>query len=55
VEAALVSRALHMLAAVPSRPIRMTANVGDDATLKVLGHYGFKEQRTLLTMRKDFT
>ena len=55
VEAALLSRALYMLAAVPSRPVRMTANVGDDATLKVLGHYGFKEQRTLLTMRKDFT
>jgi len=32
-----------------------TAHVGDDAALRVLGHYGFKEQRTLLTMRKDFT
>lgn len=55
VEAALVSRALYMLAAAPSRPVRITANMGDEAALKVLRDYGFKEQRTLLTLRKDFT
>lgn len=55
VEAALISRALHMLASAPSKPVRITASVGDGATLKVLREYGFKEQRTLLTMRKDFT
>jgi hypothetical protein len=26
----------------------------DKATLKVLAGYGFKEQRTLLTLRQDF-
>jgi ribosomal protein S18 acetylase RimI-like enzyme len=55
VEAALVSRALYMLASAPPRPVRITANVGDEATLKILRDYGFKEQRTLLTLRKDFT
>ncbi len=55
VEAALVSRALYMLAAAPSGPVRITANTGDEATLKVLRDYGFKEKRTLLTLRKDFT
>jgi ribosomal protein S18 acetylase RimI-like enzyme len=54
VEAALVSRALYMLSSAPSRPVRISANVGDEATLKVLRDYGFKEQRTLLTLRKDF-
>ena len=54
VEGALVSRALYMLAATPSRPVQITAHTGDDEILKVLAHYGFKEQRTLLTMRKDF-
>lgn len=54
VEGALVSRALYMLAATPSRPVQITAHLGDDEILKVLAHCGFKEQRTLLTMRKDF-
>jgi ribosomal protein S18 acetylase RimI-like enzyme len=54
VEAALVSRALYMLASAPSRPVRIAANVGDEATLRVLRDYGFKERRTLLTLRKDF-
>ncbi len=55
VEAVLVSRALYMLDAAPPRPVRITANMGDEATLKVLRDYGFREQRTLLTLRKDFT
>jgi GNAT superfamily N-acetyltransferase len=54
VEAALLSRALYMLASAPPGPVRVAANVGDKATLKVLRDYGFKEQRTLLTLRKDF-
>ncbi len=54
VEGALVSRALYTLAATRSRPVRITAHMEDDEVLKVLGHYGFKEQRTLLTMCKDF-
>jgi ribosomal protein S18 acetylase RimI-like enzyme len=54
VEAALLSRALYMLASAPPRPVRIAANAGDEATLKVLRDYGFKEQRTLLTLRKDF-
>jgi ribosomal protein S18 acetylase RimI-like enzyme len=54
VEAALLSRALYMLASAPPRPVRIAASVEDEATLKVLRDYGFKEQRTLLTLRKDF-
>ena len=54
VEAALVSRALHMLAAVPSRPVRITLYADDEAAQRVLGDYGFREQRTLLTLYQDF-
>lgn len=54
IEAALVSRALHMLAAVPSRPVRATVEKAHTATLNALRDYGFEEQRTLLTLRKDF-
>jgi ribosomal protein S18 acetylase RimI-like enzyme len=54
VEAALLSRALYMLASAPPRPVRIAASMDDEATLKALRHYGFKEQRTLLTLRKDF-
>ena len=54
IEAALVSRALHMLAATPPRPIRTTVYKRQKAALKMLAGYGFKEQRTLLTLRQDF-
>lgn len=54
VEVALVSRALHMLAVPPPRPVLTTVYKRDKATLKVLADYGFKEQRTLLTLRQDF-
>jgi GNAT superfamily N-acetyltransferase len=54
VEAALISRALHMLAAIPPRPVQTTVYRRHKATLKVLAGYGFKEQRTLLTLRQDF-
>jgi ribosomal protein S18 acetylase RimI-like enzyme len=53
VEAALVSRALYMLAAIPARPVEAKVNKSHTAALKVLRDYGFKEQRTLLTLRRD--
>jgi ribosomal protein S18 acetylase RimI-like enzyme len=55
VEAALVSRALHLLASAPPRPVGITVHKEQDAALKVLRDYGFREGRTLLTQRKDFT
>lgn len=53
VEAALVSRALHMLEAVPARPVKATVNKDDEACLRVLNGYGFSEVRTLLTMEQE--
>lgn len=53
VETALVSRALHMLAAIPSRPVQVTVDNAHTATLQALKEYGFEEQSTLLTLRKD--
>lgn len=54
VETPLLSRALHLLAAAPARPVRATLYTTDEAALKVLGSYGFRERRALLTMRRDF-
>ena len=54
VETSLLSRALHLLAAAPVRPVQATLYTNDLAALKVLGSYGFREQRALLTMRRDF-
>ncbi len=54
VEATLVSRALHLLAAFPARPVTVTVTKKHSAALRVLRDYGFKEGRTLLTLRKDF-
>jgi ribosomal protein S18 acetylase RimI-like enzyme len=54
VEAALVSRALYMLTAIPPRPVRVTLDKTHTAALKVLRGYGFAEQRTLLTLSKAF-
>ncbi len=54
VETSLLSRALHMLAAAPVRPVQATLYTNDLAALKVLRSYGFKERRALLTMRRDF-
>ena len=53
VEAVLVSRAFHLLATAPPRPARITVDMEAEATLKVLRDYGFTEQRTLLTLRRD--
>ncbi len=54
VEAAFVSRALHMLAAIPPRPVRAVVDREHTVTARVLREYGFQEKRTLLTLRKDF-
>lgn len=53
VEAALISRGLHMLAALPPQPIRTTLFVGQEAARKVLHGYGFREERTLLTLKRE--
>jgi ribosomal protein S18 acetylase RimI-like enzyme len=54
VEAALISRALHPLSAMPSRPIRITVDKDHTALLQALDDYGFQRQRTLLTLWKNF-
>jgi ribosomal protein S18 acetylase RimI-like enzyme len=54
VEPALISRGLHMLAAIPARSVGITVDMDHDAALKVLEGYGFRERRTLLTLRQDF-
>ena len=54
VEAALVSRALHMLAAIPPRPVRCTVYSEHLALCKALLDYGFEAGRLLQTMQKDF-
>jgi len=53
VEAALVSRALHLLAAAPPKPVTINVDTAHEAAIKVLRDYGFKDQRTLLTLRKN--
>jgi ribosomal protein S18 acetylase RimI-like enzyme len=53
VSAALVSRAVRMLSDLPSRAVEITLDSEQRVTEQVLRDYGFKEQRTLLTMRKD--
>lgn len=50
----LVSRALYMLSAAPSRPVRITVPSDHSATLTALYDSGFEGQQTLLTLRKDF-
>jgi ribosomal protein S18 acetylase RimI-like enzyme len=54
VEAALVSRALHMLAVLPARPVRSTVGKDHTALIAVLRDHGFVQGRTLLTLRKNF-
>jgi GNAT superfamily N-acetyltransferase len=51
---ALISRALHMLDAIPSRPVRITVDKDHTSLLEVLARYGFEKQRTLLTLWKNF-
>ena len=55
VEQGLVSRALYMLSALPSsKPVLTTIFTDHGASLTALRDSGFIEQRTLLTLRKDF-
>lgn len=53
VEGALASRGLHMLAALPPGPVGITLYVEQTAALKVFRGYGFQEERTLLTLKKE--
>jgi ribosomal protein S18 acetylase RimI-like enzyme len=52
--AALVSRALHLLGAIPSKSVAITIDASQSAVLQVLHNHGFGDKRTLLTMGKDF-
>ncbi|HSR29538.1 MAG TPA: GNAT family N-acetyltransferase [Anaerolineae bacterium] len=54
VEAVMIGRGLHMLAGLSPRPVRITVDMDYREVLHVLQAYGFREQRTLLTLRKDF-
>jgi ribosomal protein S18 acetylase RimI-like enzyme len=54
VEAALVSRALYMLAALPPAPVRAITYKDYTSTIDLLRDYGFREHRTLLTLKIDF-
>jgi ribosomal protein S18 acetylase RimI-like enzyme len=50
----LVSRALKILATMPPRVVRTTVRSDQRAVLQALKDHGFREHRTLLTLRKDF-
>ncbi len=54
VENALVSRALAVLATIAPAPIRAVVDSAHDAVFRVLRSYGFRVQRTLLTLSLDF-
>jgi len=54
-EPMLVSRALAMLAELPGRAVQATVITDHTAAIQVLGSYGFREQRTLLTMSYSLT
>jgi hypothetical protein len=53
VEAALAARGLHMLAALPPAPVGIMLYVDQVAALRVLRSYGFREKRTLLTLKRE--
>lgn len=50
----LLSRALQLLTTAPERPVQATLYSNDMAAWNELESYGFKERRTLLTMRREF-
>ncbi|MBN1136420.1 MAG: GNAT family N-acetyltransferase [Anaerolineae bacterium] len=54
-EPMLVSRALTMLAGLPVRAVQATVITDHTAAIQALGQYGFREQRTLLTMSYKLT
>ena len=49
---ALIQHALHILTAYPGFPIHISLQAADQAAAAALQQFGFKETRTLLTMRK---
>lgn len=49
-EPMLVSRALAMLAELPGGAVQATVTTDHTAAIQVMGQYGFREERTLLTM-----
>ena len=53
VEAALTARGLHMLAALPPAPVGIMLYVDQAAALKVFRGYGFREERILLTLKRE--
>ena len=53
VEAALAARGLHMLAALPPAPVGIMLYVDQAAALKVFRGYGFREERILLTLKRE--
>jgi hypothetical protein len=42
-----------LLAAAPPKPVTINVDTAHEAAIKVLRDYGFKDQRTLLTLRKN--
>ena len=54
IESSLISNALRMLSDAPPRPVTIMVDPEQQATVQSIRDYSFKEQRTLLTMRKDF-
>ena len=54
-ERMLISQALSMLAGLPGQGVQATAITDHTAAIQVLGEYGFREQRTLLTMSYRLT
>jgi ribosomal protein S18 acetylase RimI-like enzyme len=54
IEAALIGRAIHILASAPPQRVQITIYRGDTDLHRALHSYGFQEVRTLLTHQKDF-
>jgi ribosomal protein S18 acetylase RimI-like enzyme len=54
IEDALISRALYLAASAPFRSVQATVATSHTVALDTLRDRGFRDQRTLLTLRKDF-
>ena len=53
-EAALVSRVLHMLSIAAPRPVETTVDKDHKTLVETLQSYGFKAQSTLLTLQRPW-
>jgi GNAT superfamily N-acetyltransferase len=51
---ALITRALYLAAGMPFKSVQATVVTSQSAVLDILRDRGFREQRTLLTLRKGF-